>query len=94
MALLECLQQETELASGLDDLDHVPSIAALNEHRTALRDTLVLLRRAAVELVALMRERGVTDFSGVMSAALSSPARQPRRCDGEFRCNASACAGR
>ena len=71
-ALLECLQQETELASGLDDLDHVPSIAALNEHRTALRDTLVLLRRAAVELVALMRERGVTDFSGVMSAALSS----------------------
>lgn len=72
VALLEALQHEHDLARSLDDLDHLPTLAALAEHETALRDTLVLLRHAAIELVALMRERGVTDFSGIMTAALAA----------------------
>lgn len=72
VALLDSLQDEQELAACFDQLDHVPTLAALAEHEAALRATLLLLRRAAAELLVLQRERGVTDFSGVMSAALAA----------------------
>ncbi|MCC7067199.1 MAG: UvrD-helicase domain-containing protein [Burkholderiales bacterium] len=70
--LIERLQGHDALAACLAEVEHIPSLVALAEHEKALRATLAVLRRAAMELVVLMRERGVTDFSGVMTAALTA----------------------
>ncbi|MBL8310077.1 MAG: UvrD-helicase domain-containing protein [Burkholderiales bacterium] len=70
--LLEAMQATRELVACLAELQHVPTLAAIAEHETALRATLILLRQAAIELLVMMRERGVADFSAVMTAALTA----------------------
>lgn len=70
--MLDALQSKPALVACLAELQHVPTLGAIAEHEAALRATLTLLRRAAIELLVLMRERGVADFSSVMTAALTA----------------------
>lgn len=71
-ALLDELANESAFVNALARARHLPTAAALAEHETALRATLVVLKHAAVCLMVSLRERGVTDFSGVLLAALDA----------------------
>ena len=70
-ALLDELSNEAAWVSALGKVDHLPTATAIAEHATTLQATLIILKRAAAYLSILLRERGVTDFAGVASAALN-----------------------
>ena len=70
-ALLDELTNEPAWISALAKVDHLPTRAVIADHATTLQATLIVLKRAAAHLSILLRERGVTDFSGVASAALN-----------------------
>ncbi len=69
-ALLDELTNESAWISALAKVDHLPTATAIAEHAHTLQATLIILKRAAAHLSILLRERGVTDFAGVASAAL------------------------
>jgi ATP-dependent helicase/nuclease subunit A len=69
-ALLDDLSNEPAFVRALAKARHLPTIAAITEHASTLKATLVVLRQAAAHLNILLRERGVTDFGGVANAAL------------------------
>jgi len=71
-ALLDELANEPKFISALARTRYLPTAAALAEHERALKATLVVLKHAAAYLVLLLRERGVTDYSGVLLAALGA----------------------
>lgn len=69
-ALLDELVNEPTFLRALAKTRHLPTSATINEHAPMLQATLVVLRQAAMNLIVLLRERGVTDFGGVADAAL------------------------
>lgn len=69
-ALLDELVNEPTFLRALAKTRHLPTSAAIKEHAPMLQATLVVLRLAAMNLMVLLRERGVTDFGGVADAAL------------------------
>ncbi|MBC7710575.1 MAG: UvrD-helicase domain-containing protein, partial [Rhizobacter sp.] len=69
-ALLDELINVPEFLRVLGKTPHLPSSAAINDHAPLLQATLIVLRLAAMNLIVLLRERGVTDFGGVADAAL------------------------
>ena len=69
-ALLDELTNEPTWISALAKVNHLPTAAAIAEHGSTLRATLIILKRAAAHLSILLREQGVTDFAGVANAAL------------------------
>ena len=69
-ALLDELVNEPTFLRALAKTRHLPTSAAIKEHAPMLQATLVVLRLAAMNLIVLLRERGVTDFGGVADAAL------------------------
>ena len=69
-ALLDELTNEPAWISALAKVDHLPTANAIAEHAATLQATLIILKHAAAHLSILLRERGVTDFAGVASAAL------------------------
>ena len=69
-ALLDELVNEPDFLRALAKTRHLPTSAAIKEHAPMLQATLVVLRLAAMNLMVLLRERGVTDFGGVADAAL------------------------
>jgi ATP-dependent exoDNAse (exonuclease V) beta subunit len=71
-ALLEALAGEPHFISALARVRHLPTAAALAEHERALKATLIVLKQAAGYLLLALRDRGVTDFSGVLLAALDA----------------------
>lgn len=71
-ALLDELANEPAFVSALARTKHLPTATALAEHERALKATLVVLRQAAAYLLLSLRDRGVTDFSGVLLAALDA----------------------
>jgi ATP-dependent exoDNAse (exonuclease V) beta subunit len=70
-AILPVLERDTAFVSALAKTRTLPAALAISEHEIALKATLVVLKLSAAYLSVLLRERGVTDFSGVMIAALS-----------------------
>lgn len=71
-ALLDELANEPEFISALARTRYLPTATALADHERALKATMVVLKQAAGYLVVLLRERGVTDFSGILLAALDA----------------------
>ncbi len=71
-ALLDELANESAFVSALARTRYLPTVAALEEHEHALKATLVVLKQAAGYLLLALRDRGVTDFSGVLLAALDA----------------------
>ena len=69
-ALLDALVNEPEFLRALSKTRHLPTNDAITEHAPLLQATLTVLRLAAANLILLLRERGVTDFGGVATAAL------------------------
>lgn len=70
-AILPELERDTAFVSALAKTRTLPAALAIAEHEIALKATLVVLKLSAAYLSLLMRDRGVTDFSGVMIAALA-----------------------
>jgi ATP-dependent exoDNAse (exonuclease V) beta subunit len=69
-ALLDELVNEPAFLRALGKTRHLPTAAAIKDHAPMLQATLTVLRHAAMNLLVLLRERGVTDFGGVADAAL------------------------
>jgi ATP-dependent helicase/nuclease subunit A len=69
-ALLDALVNEPNFLRALGKTQHLPTSAAIKDHAPLLQATLTVLRQAAIHLMVLLRERGVTDFSGVADAAV------------------------
>ncbi len=68
--LLDELVNEPAFVRALAKTRHLPTSVAIKEHAPMLQATLVVLRLAAMNLIVLLRERGVADFGGVADAAL------------------------
>ena len=69
-ALLDELVNEPAFLRALGKTRHLPTSSAIKDHAPMLQATLTVLRQAAMNLIVLLRDRGVTDFGGVADAAV------------------------